>query len=146
MQKSQTIFSKIPPIQEIDQFLEEQGVKFGREIRNQVQEMLVDIRRDTDWLSDGKTDRAAILERIKNRLEQNMSELLSVINATGAVIHTNLGRSVFSREMLEEIGEIATSYTNLEFSLETGKRGARLSNVGNLLKTLTGAEEAVVVN
>ncbi|MCP4752774.1 MAG: L-seryl-tRNA(Sec) selenium transferase [Proteobacteria bacterium] len=97
-------------------------------------------------MSDGKTDRAAILERIKNRLEQSRSELLSVINATGAVIHTNLGRSVFSREMLEEIGEIGTSYTNLEFSLETGKRGARLSNVGNLLKTLTGAEEAVVVN
>ncbi len=146
MQQSQHIFSKIPPIQEIDQYLEDEGLKHGREVRNTVQKLLLSIRQDMDWLSDANTTRQSILERIKTELEQNKQELTQVINGTGAIIHTNLGRSVFDRELLDEVSEIASSYTNLEFSLETGKRGARLSNVGGLLKTLTGAEEVVVVN
>ena len=146
MQQSQFIFSKIPPIQEIDQYLEDEGVKHGKEVRNTIQKLLISIRRDIDWLSDANTTRQSILERIKTELEQNKQELTQVINGTGAIIHTNLGRSVFDRELLDDVSEIASSYTNLEFSLETGKRGARLSNVGGLLKTLTGAEEVVVVN
>jgi L-seryl-tRNA(Ser) seleniumtransferase len=146
IQQTQYIFSKIPPIQEIDQYLESQGMKHGREVRNTVQNLLFEIRQDITWLSDTTTTRQIILERIKSYLEQGKQELTQLINGTGAIIHTNLGRSVFSREVLEEVVEIATSYTNLEFSLETGKRGQRLSNVGGLLKTLTGAEEAVVVN
>ncbi len=146
MQQSQFIFSKIPPIQEIDQYLEDEGVKHGKEVRNTIQKLLISIRRDIDWLSDVNTNRQSILERIKTELEQNKQELTQVINGTGAIIHTNLGRSVFDRELLDDVSEIASSYTNLEFSLETGKRGARLSNVGGLLKTLTGAEEVVVVN
>lgn len=145
-QQTQSIFSKIPPTQEIDSFLESQGMKSGREVRNTIQNLLVEIRQDIAWLSETTTTRQVILERIKSHLEQGKQELSQVINGTGAIIHTNLGRSVFSREILEEVVEIATSYTNLEFSLETGKRGQRLSNVGGLLKTLTGAEEAVVVN
>lgn len=146
MQNHQKIYSKIPSVQEIDQFLDSQGMKFGREVRNQIQTMLVDIRQEVDWLSDDATTRAIILERIKATLEKSPQELVPVINGTGAIIHTNLGRSVFSKELFDEISDIATSYTNLEFSLETGKRGARLSNVVNLLKTITGAEEAVIVN
>ncbi len=146
MQQSQYIFAKIPPIQEIDQFLESQGMKSGREVRNQIQTLLLEIRKNMDWLSDKNTTRETILEKIKTSLEQDTLGLIPVINGTGAVIHTNLGRSVFSRDLFNEIVELGTSYTNLEFSLETGKRGARLSNVGGLLKTLTGAEEAVVVN
>jgi L-seryl-tRNA(Ser) seleniumtransferase len=146
MQEPQTIFSKIPSVQEIDQYLEAQGAKFGKEVRNTVQKLLLELRQDIDWLSDSDTTRQSILERIKSNLEQHNPELTPVINGTGAIIHTNLGRSVFSEKLLNDISEIATSYTNLEFSLESGKRGMRLSNVGGLLKTLTGAEEAVVVN
>ncbi len=146
MQNSQNVYSKIPPIQEIDKYLEAQGLKYGREVRITIQTLLIDIRRDTAWLADEDTTRGSILERIGDHLEQRKQELVPVINATGAIIHTNLGRSVFSPEIFQGIFEIGTSYTNLEFSLETGKRGARLSNVGNLLKTLTGAEEVVVVN
>ncbi len=146
MQQSQFIFSKIPPIQEIDLYLESEGLKHGREIRNAIQKLLFSIRQDIAWLSDSNTTRQSILERIKSELKHNRQELTQVINGTGAVIHTNLGRSVFSKEILHEVTEIAASYTNLEFSLESGKRGARLSNVGGLLKTLTGAEEVVVVN
>lgn len=146
MKESHHIYSKIPPIQEIDRFLEERDMKSGREIRDRVQTLLVEIRRDSDWLSDPDVTRESILNRIKSSLEQDSQELTPLINGTGAVIHTNLGRSVFSRAILDEVFDIAASYTNLEFSLETGKRGARLSNVGGLLKTLTGAEDIVVVN
>ena len=146
MQQSQNIFSKLPAIQEIDQYLESQGVKHGREVRNQIQELLGEIRKDVAWLSSETITRQMILERIKSQLLSSRQALTPIINGTGAIIHTNLGRSVFSKEVVAEISEIASSYTNLEFSLETGKRGARLSNVGGLLKTLTGAEEAVVVN
>ncbi len=146
MQNSQFIFSKIPSVQDIDTYLSEQNMKYGKEVRNQIQTLLFEIRQDIEWLSAEGTTRDSILLLIKNRLEQNRQELIPLINGTGAIIHTNLGRSVFSREVFQEVIDIATSYTNLEFSLESGKRGARLSNVGNLLKTLTGAEEAVIVN
>ncbi len=146
MEDKQNIFSKIPPIQEIDQFLKSKGRKFGKEVRNRVQDLLSEIRSDRAWLSEQSTSRQTVLDRIVSKLEQSKQELVPVLNGTGAVIHTNLGRSVYSREIFEEISNIVTSYTNLEFSLETGKRGMRLNNVSGLLKTLTGAEEVVVVN
>ena len=146
MENKQTAFSKIPSVQEIDAYLAEQGMKHGREVRDQIQTLLSDIRADTDWITLEETTRETILTYIKGRLEQDRQALIPLINATGAIVHTNLGRSVFSREVFEDVIDIATSYTNLEFSLETGKRGARLSIVGSLLRTLTGAEDAVVVN
>ncbi|MBU2513254.1 L-seryl-tRNA(Sec) selenium transferase [bacterium] len=146
MQESQYIFAKIPSVQEIDQYLKSLGLKHGKEVRNSIQKQLFGIRQDIKWLSDNNITRQTILERIRSELEQNKQDLVSVINGTGAVIHTNLGRSVFSKEILDEVTAIVTSYTNLEFSLETGKRGMRLNNVSGLLKTLTGAEEVVVVN
>ncbi|PCI27142.1 MAG: L-seryl-tRNA(Sec) selenium transferase, partial [SAR324 cluster bacterium] len=105
-----------------------------------------EIRQDRAWLSETSVNRNTVLQHIKERIQQNKWDLTPVINGTGAVIHTNLGRSVFSREILEEVIEIATSYTNLEFSLETGKRGPRVDSVIRLLRSLTGAEEAVIVN
>jgi len=146
MQNTPGIFAKIPSIQEIDSYLAERNLPHGKEVRNQIQSLLSAIRQDVEWLKDDGTTRETILRHVQSKLEQDRQRLMTVINGTGAVIHTNLGRSVFSREVFQEIAEIATSYTNLEFSLETGKRGARLSNVGSLLKTLTGAEEAVIVN
>lgn len=146
IQDPKTAYAKIPPVQEIDNYLQQEGLKHGREVRDAIQQILLEIRQDTDRLADPRTTRQSLLQHIKTRLQKSRQELVQVINGTGAVIHTNLGRSVFSREIMADVTEIATSYTNLEFSLETGKRGQRLSNVGGLLKTLTGSEEAVVVN
>lgn len=146
MSNNKYFFSKIPSIQDIDGYLESYEMKSGREVRNQIQTLLLEVRQNIDWLSEEETTRESILAYIKSRMEQNVSELIPIINGTGAIIHTNLGRSVFSKEIFNEIFDISTSYTNLEFSLKTGKRGVRLSNVGNLLKTLTGAEEVVIVN
>jgi len=69
-----------------------------------------------------------------------------VINATGIVIHTNLGRVPLAPEAVEAIQEIALGYSSLEMDLESGRRGSRYTHVEPLLCALTGAEAAVVVN
>lgn len=70
----------------------------------------------------------------------------SVINATGVVLHTNLGRSVISAEILNKSFEILNSYSNLEYDLNSGKRGFRYNFTSELLSTLFGCEDAIVVN
>ena len=72
--------------------------------------------------------------------------LLPLINATGIVLHTNLGRAVLSEEALENIAKIGRGYSNLEYDLETGKRGKRHSHTKRLLRNITGAEDALIVN
>ena len=72
--------------------------------------------------------------------------LKRVINATGVVIHTNLGRSLIAPEAVKTMAEIAGHYSNLEYDLKTGSRGQRNSHVEELLCSLTGAEAAFVVN
>lgn len=72
--------------------------------------------------------------------------LRRVLNATGVVIHTNMGRSVLSAPALRAVHEAATGYCNLELDLVTGSRGSRYSLVEHLICTLSGAEAALVVN
>ncbi len=89
-----------------------------------------------DWLSEVK----AALSRRK------LFNLRRVINATGVVLHTNLGRALLCQEALENLMAIAGHYSNLEFDLATGRRGSRYAPVVELLCRLTGAESALVVN
>ena len=72
--------------------------------------------------------------------------LKNVINATGIVLHTNLGRSPIAEETIDAIKEAALGYSNLEFDLESGERGSRYMHVEEMLTKITGAEAAVVVN
>ncbi len=72
--------------------------------------------------------------------------LIPVINATGIVIHTNLGRAPLSDEAIENISRIARGYSNLEYNIGKGKRGKRYDNLRWIIRDLTGAEDAIVVN
>jgi L-seryl-tRNA(Ser) seleniumtransferase len=72
--------------------------------------------------------------------------LRRVINATGVVIHTNLGRAPLAEEAIEAVAAAAAGYSNLEYSLDAGERGSRQEHVEGLLCELTGAEAAVAVN
>ena len=82
-------------------------------------------------------------ERIALKIGLNFR---SVINGTGVVVHTNLGRSVLPKIAMESIQRVGSGYSNLEFDLTTGRRGSRYSLVEGLLCDLTGAEAALVVN
>ncbi len=80
-------------------------------------------------------------------LEKQLNpKLKAVINGTGVVIHTNLGRSVLSNDSIEAISQACSGYSSVEFDLETGERGSRHAIVRDLLVTITKAEDAVIVN
>jgi len=74
------------------------------------------------------------------------STLFPVINATGVILHTNLGRAPLSRATIQAMNEVASDYSNLEYDLSRGKRGSRLIHAESVLQKLTGAEAALVVN
>jgi L-seryl-tRNA(Ser) seleniumtransferase len=78
--------------------------------------------------------------------EARAAKLRRVINATGVIVHTNLGRAPLAAAALEHVGEVAGGYSNLEYDLERGARGSRQDHVAALLHRLTGAEAALVVN
>ena len=87
---------------------------------------------------------AADARRLLARRAQH--SLRKVVNATGVVIHTNLGRSLLAREAVEAVNEVAGAYNTLEYSLDRGERGQRNDHVEWLLCRLTGAEAALAVN
>ncbi|HXX53805.1 MAG TPA: L-seryl-tRNA(Sec) selenium transferase [Thermodesulfovibrionales bacterium] len=74
------------------------------------------------------------------------SSLRPLINATGIVVHTNLGRSVLSPRIMEKVGSVATEYSTLEYDLVSGKRGKRHTHIKRLLREITGAEDGFAVN
>ncbi len=97
------------------------------------------------------TEESLSVTAIANLIKKHIKELLNpnlirLINATGVVVHTNLGRSVLAPSALENISLISGGYSNLEFNLEQGKRGLRYSAIEDILCELTGAEAAMAVN
>jgi L-seryl-tRNA(Ser) seleniumtransferase len=92
-------------------------------------------------------DSAALQNEITNAVEQILARSLQpVINATGVILHTNLGRAPLTEAAVEEFRRTATQYSNLEYDLEAGARGKRDIHTAQLLERLTGAEAAIVVN
>lgn len=90
---------------------------------------------------------SAMIARVEERLrDQFKPSLVPVINATGVIIHTNLGRALLSSAAREAMARAAGAYNNLEYDLERGSRGSRLTHARDALRELTGAEDALVVN
>lgn len=104
-------------------------------------------------LSSSSTDadvgrfRTALLERLEKSIESSgRLRLVRVVNATGIIVHTNLGRAPLSTAAVEEIRKLAAGYMNLEYDLISGRRGSRHDLVREAIRELTGAEDALVVN
>ncbi|RLB03949.1 MAG: L-seryl-tRNA(Sec) selenium transferase, partial [Deltaproteobacteria bacterium] len=118
-------------------------LKAIREILDERRKQILDAP-DT---SEAKTHADDILPDILKRLEK-LSEftLIPLVNATGIIVHTNLGRSLLAEEALERLELISSSYSNLEYDLESGQRGSRYVHAESILCELTRAEAALVVN
>ena len=88
-----------------------------------------------------------LAERVAHELEAAVApRLRRVLNATGVVVHTNLGRAPLAERALERVRDVARGYSNLEYDLDAGTRGSRQDHVAAALRALTGAEAALVVN
>jgi len=142
-------------IPKVDKVLEWAGVKAFLEayprpiVITAVRETLDRVR--TDLLrgdaTAGSLEEESVTGQIANALKKsNTPGLRRVINGTGVVLHTNLGRAPLAESLRDAMYEAAFGYSTLEFDLETGTRGRRAVHVEKLLCSLTGAETAVVVN
>src|SRR4030042_3624274 len=150
MKKKQKMLSGLPSVDEI--LKSERGMgwlnTYPRRYGVQSVRETIDLRRKeiieglaVDLSEERMT---ADIERIVERLSS--FSLKPLINATGVVIHTNLGRSTLSERVLENIRRVSESYSNLEYDIEKGKRGKRYTHIKRILREITGAEDALVVN
>ncbi|HKX30494.1 MAG TPA: L-seryl-tRNA(Sec) selenium transferase [Blastocatellia bacterium] len=144
----------------IDRLLRRKGLQpliaeAGRErVRDRLREVMVELRQElanreggAAALTDSQKLMAEIELRTRRRFTRHQRLLTQrVINATGVVLHTNLGRARLSRRALEAINEVAGDYCNLEYDLATGERGHRGSGLEATLSELLGSEAAAVVN
>lgn len=122
--------------------------KLGRvAVKGVFADIIGEIRKSLIEKGECGLDVDSIRQEARKRLRAFSSpSLVRVVNATGVVIHTNLGRSCLSTTALKSVLECASSYCNLEYDLSAGERGHRNSHVEWLLCQVTGADAAVVVN
>lgn len=139
-------------IPKVDEFLDwvdhiQAPVRF---VKGAVRELLAAEReRILQGYLGGKEDlgREALVPKFEKRLKDKLTaNFRTVINATGVIVHTNMGRSLLPAEAMDNLVKVGSRFSNLEFDLATGKRGSRYSLVEDLLCELTGAEAGLVVN
>lgn len=115
-------------------------------IREQTEYVRMRIR-ECDKEDDIRSEIENLIPNIVKRVEKmHTPDMKPVINATGTILHTNLGRAPISREHMARLAEVACGYSNLEYDLDAGKRGERYSHFEKLLCKITGAEAAMAVN
>src|SRR6202140_1079826 len=118
-------------------------VEIARAVLSDVRARIVG---DSNWAALGLSA-ASVEELISTEVERILSRSLQpVINATGVILHTNLGRAPLTETVVDEFRRSATQYSNLEYDLETGARGKRDVHTAELLTRLTGGEAPIVVN
>jgi L-seryl-tRNA(Ser) seleniumtransferase len=150
MNEKQNLLSNLPSVDEI--LKSKQGVEwlniYPRRYVLQAIREAIDLRRKEiiEGLAADFSEEIMIAD-IGNMIEELSSySLRPLINATGVVIHTNLGRSILSKKALENIQRVSESYSNLEYDIKEGKRGKRYTHVKRILREITGVEDALIVN
>ena len=151
MENRQSILREIPKIDEL--LLDEQLIFFmestpravivnaAREITERVRtEILVGNRKEAPDRQEMVSDIRALVEGKKKH------SLRHLVNASGVILHTNLGRANLCQEAVKGVLEVADSYSNLEYDIAKGARGSRHDHVGEIISRITGAEAAMVVN
>ena len=115
-------------------------------IREEIEKIREEIKTNNDFDFINKKINN-LIDNISKSVEKTYSyNIRKVINGTGTILHTNLGRSIISKKHANYLSDIVTSYSNLEYNLEDGKRGERYSHFEKLICKITGAESAIAVN
>jgi L-seryl-tRNA(Ser) seleniumtransferase len=147
--KKNNIFRQLPSVDGLLKRDSQKGLvsRFGAGIVTHAVRAIVDKKRND--LAGGAP--APALEDIDRAIENRVHAdagltLKSVINATGVILHTNLGRAVLGQKVLKDITDIVTGYSTIEYDAENARRGNRNDHLSGLLRYLTGAEDALVVN
>ena len=152
--KQQTLLRMLPGIDHIIELAKSEPFfdnipksVLARSARYVVENLRTAILNDSPDITDKNLTDSLFLENVKNSVQDAMKlKLRRTINATGVVVHTNLGRSPLADDAVENLLNIASRYSNLEFDLSKGTRGSRYSNVEDILCEISGAEAAMVVN
>ncbi|KAF0092242.1 MAG: L-seryl-tRNA(Sec) selenium transferase [Fusobacteria bacterium] len=146
------LFRKIKKVDKLLQLKEFEGIREIYSDSYLMDSIKLGISITRKKITEGQlTDEASIDSSIISNtfklitLEQK-PKLQKVLNCTGTVLHTNLGRAILSKKAKENLYLLADQYSNLELNLDTGKRGSRYDHITDLLKKLTGCEDALVVN
>jgi len=144
--------SELRQLPSVDQLISTEAMKdciarYGRPLTIEaVRTVLGDLRSSYSH-GDGIPSENELNSKILFQLETwTAVTLQNVINATGVILHTNLGRAPISRSALQAVNETSSSYSSLEYELDKGRRGSRSIHAEDYLKQLTGAEAALVVN
>ena len=141
------VLRKIPSIQKISEskcFIE-LCKTFPRHIA------INELRLILDSIRNSNNNNNISVDSLLNKLDKNLQELISpqprkIINTSGVILQTNLGRAPLANNAIKAMNEAGSNYTNLEFDLTTNKRGGRLKKFKNIINRLTYAEDAIVVN
>src|SRR5512145_291942 len=153
--KRQELLKALPKIDEMILLLEKKDIfsRASREIVTQTCRDTVQILRENILHASDKQlpsltlDATEAARRVELQIEKYYAyKLKRLVNATGVILHTNLGRAPLCPEAVEQIAEVGRGYSNLEFDLAKGERGLRYDHVTALLCALTGAEDALIVN
>ena len=144
---------KLSQLPKMDELLEDVAIApwfevFDRSyVKNYLNEALNQVRQAILAGEDVDISHSAVVAIAERKLSaKKRPNLRPMINATGTALHTNLGRALLSDKAVEATQRVNARYSNLEYNVEAGERGSRYAHIEDLLKELTGAEAALVVN
>ncbi len=149
------LLRKIPKMDELIQndMINALQQKVGRDTLLDVIRQIIDelrqaiLKNEPGFIPEEELEIQAIVNKVQQKIDQICEiQIRKVMNGTGVILHTNLGRSPLGEYTKDVLQEIAGGYSNLELDLNTGKRGSRYQHMKELLLKLTGAEDAIVVN
>ena len=149
------LLKKLPKVDVLlkNEELKELILSEGKEpVKEAVNDVVESIRQDvlngviTDEISMDKRISGIIAEIGTKASKEDYSTLEGVINATGIVLHTNLGRAPIPRRLVKKLSDCLSGYMNLEYNLEKGARGERYEHIEKIICEITGAEAAMAVN
>ena len=148
---SKHLLSQIPAINKIlllDEIKELMNTYTEVAIKSAIKQYIEEIKKAilNEELSEVPSLSKIVGEVAKIVEKEDKNSLRRVINATGTILHTNLGRSLLSEKIKENIESVAFNYSNLEFDIDNKKRGSRYVHLIDIIKKLTGAEDVLVVN